>query len=243
VRKLLGVWIVVVVAAGVLTALAREPAATTFEAEGPIQLVEVETDAGSVVVLGRDGDGATIRRRASRLPGPDLDERLEAGVLRLRAECPGWALLGCRASYQVEVAAGVQVRAVSRAGSVRVDGITGPVRAESDAGNVRLAGLSGTAFARTDAGRITGERLASAALDAGSGAGGVRLEFSRPPDVVVVETGAGSIDVALPAGRYRVSAESGTGGVDVSITVDPSAAATVTARSGAGDVRVRPATG
>jgi hypothetical protein len=74
----------------------------------------------------------------------------------------------------------------------------------------------------------------------GTGFGDVRLELLTVPDSVRVRSEYGELDITVPdAVPYRVQVDAGSGEQRVSVPTDPTSARSITASSGAGDIRVR----
>lgn len=95
-----------------------------------------------------------------------------------------------------------------------------PVRVDSGAGDVTTNGLDTPRFEAT------------------AGASTMRLDFARPPDLVVVRTGPGNVDVRVPDVGYRVEAGTGIGSRDVSVRNDRSAPRTIDVSSAVGNISI-----
>lgn len=244
-RRVLGVLIAVLGTAGVvvaaLAAFFPNEDRTTFDQAGPIRTVEVDVEAGKVEVVAVEGDVARVTRTRRYLQGaPTVREGMVAGVFRLEAKCRRFVTAGCNVDHRVEVPAGVSLRVRSDRGSVWVSGVKGMVEVDAGAGDVRLSGTRGPVRVDTSAGRVEGDDLVALYLDATTDAGPIRLSFVEPAGRVGLKTGAGNIDVALPAapGGYRVAAEAGAGKVDVAVEQNPGGNRAVIANSGAGNIRI-----
>ena len=231
--------LVVLVVLVVLAALAlrrRDNETLTFP--GPITGLDVRLPAGGLRVQGSTDDAATITREVRwLLRKPRLEEVVEDGVIRLRAE--GSPLTSGIAEYTVRLPAAASVTAWSSAGQIVVRGTTGGVDARSSAGGINLEDVGGPLKLTTSAGFIFGERLVSADVEAHTAAGGVELEFSAAPERVSIETGAGSVELCLPDDRYAVDASNEVGATDVDVTTDDAAARKVSVRTQAGSIRIR----
>ena len=246
-RKLLAVLVLLVGLAGVALAevvrsgATEDVGATTHP--GPIEGVEVQVDAGSVDVTGGPGTDATVQRTRRYLrQAPSIDETVVDRVLRLRVGCPRFVALGCQVDVRLAVPASAALRVRTRSARVSVDGMANGVDVATSAGAVRLTGTAGPVTATTSAGAIDGVDLSTGSLDVRTEAGPVRISLARPPDRVDVHTQAGGVDLALPdaEGGYQVSAAAGAGRVDVGVDRNPVSARVVTARTGAGGIRIRP---
>ena len=229
-----------VVVAGLVTFFPVEDM-STFEQAGPIRTVEVDVDVGTVEVVAADGHAARVVRTRRDLQGaPSVRQAMVHGVFRQEAECRRFVAVGCTVDHRVEVPAGVAVKVRSERGSVSVTGVSGMVEVDAGAGNVRLTGTRGPVRVDASGGRVDGDGLVALYLDATTSAGGIRLSFNEPAGRLGLKTGAGDIDVALPAapGGYRVAAEAGAGNVDVAVEQNPGGDRAVIASSGAGDIRI-----
>jgi hypothetical protein len=245
-RRLLAVLIALVGMAGVvvvaLATLFPMEDRSTFDQAGPIRVVEVDVEVGDVEIVAGQGDVARVVRTRRYLQGaPEVQERLSEGVFRLEARCRRFVAAGCSVDHRVEVPAGAAVRVRADRGSVSVAGVSGMVEVDAGAGNVRLEGTRGPVRVGTSAGRVQGDDLTAAYLDATTSAGTIRLSFAEPTGRLGLKTGAGNIDVSLPAapGGYRVAAEAGAGNVDVTVEQNPGGNRAVIATSGAGNIRIQ----
>ena len=244
--KLVGVLIAVVGGAGLLAAgLAEFPAKdrATIREPGPVRSVEVDIDVGKVAVTVGEGDGATVdRTRRYLLARPTATERLADGVLTIASDCGRPVRLGCDVEYRIQVPAGAAVRIRTQRASVSVAGVAGMVDVTTGAGAVRLGATRGPVTVTTSAGSVEGTDLVAAFLDAATGAGAIRLSMAEPPGRVGLRTGAGAIDLALPAapGGYRVDAKAGAGKVDITVPSNAGGNRAVTATSGAGAISIHP---
>lgn len=244
-RKALGALAAVFCLAGIVVAAATFAGArdrSTFTQAGSVRSVDVDVEAGRIHVVAGEGETTIHRTRRYLFGAPTVEETLVDGVLRVRAECGTPIELRCAVDYRLEVPAGISLRVRTDRGSVTVEGITGTVDVETGAGGVRLAGTRGPLQLQTSAGSIEGDDVVAGFVDAGTDAGRIRLSLAEPSGRVDLRTDAGSIDLALPLapGGYRVTTETRAGDVEVSVDEDPEAGRAVTARTGAGDIRVRP---
>lgn len=245
IRRLLAVLILVVGLAAV--ALAALSSSLTTEDRGstthpgPIRSVEVDIDAGRVDVVGTTSGEAKVDRVRHYLHGaPTISETVSDGVLRLRTRCPTFVALQCRVDVRLEVPVGATVRVRTDQGDVGIEGMTNGVDVTTSAGAVRLTRSAGAVKVATSAGSIEGVDLTSPSIDASTDAGRIRMSLAEPAARVDLRTSAGSIDLALPAapGGYRVAADTGAGKKDVTVAQDPTSARAVTARTGAGSIRI-----
>lgn len=246
-RRPLVVLIALVGSAGVvvavLVAFFLEKDRTTLSQPGPVRSVEIDVEVGRVEVVPAGGQEATITRTRRYLVGaPETSESLVEGVLLIQARCEALIAAGCSVDYRVEAPAGVPVRVRTERGSVSVTDMTGPVDVDAGAGNVRLTRTRGPLKVDTSAGNVEGVDIVAQFLDVTTGAGRIRLAVAEPPGRLGLTTGAGNIDVSLPAteGGYRVAADAGAGKADVSVEQNEGGSRAVTATTGGGNIRVHP---
>lgn len=250
-----GVWIVLAIAtaaavvlpAGVYacgTAIRRTSQSTeTFRR--PITEIEIDSGAARVSVgPGAAGRVRLVTRLSWALHTPKV-ERIWAGeLLLIRFVCEGgeWAYPGleCGADIDVQVPAGVRVRARTDSGRLRVRGVHGDLRLEARSGAVHLADVSGRIWARTASGEITGTGLSAPMVVAEAGSGRLAFGFAEPPRHVKAAAGSGSVEVVVPSGSYyRVAAEAGSGPVRISPALgDRSSARVIDASTGSGPVTI-----
>lgn len=247
IRRLVGVLIALVGTAGVVVAALAlafpEKDRTTLAQPGPVRRIEVDVEVGRVDVVPGTTDGATITRTRRALAGaPRTREALVDGLLRIEAECQSVVAVGCAVDYRLEVPAGVPIRIRTERGSVSVTDMTGMVEVDAGAGNVRLTRTSGPVKVGTSAGNVDGVDVTGQVLDATTDAGRIRLSVAEAPGRLGLKTGAGSIDVGLPAtpGGYRVATDTGAGQVDVTVEQNEGGSRTVVATTGAGNIRIHP---
>jgi hypothetical protein len=246
-RRLLVVLIALVGTAGVVVAglalFFPEKDRTTLAQPGPIRGLQVDVEVGKVeVVPGQSADATITRTRRYLLGAPEARESLVDGVLRIAADCDSPIAAGCAVDYRVEVPAGIPVRIRTERGSVSVTDMTGTVEVDAGAGNVRLTRTTGPVKVDTSAGNVEGIDVVAQFLDATTDAGRIRLAMAEPPGRLGLRTGAGHIDVGLPAtpGGYRVAPEAGAGKVDVTVEQNEGGSRTIVATTRAGNIRVHP---
>jgi len=244
-RRLVAVLVIVVGVVGLALALLSSSLTTEDKGStthsGPIRAVDVQIDNGRVDVVGTSDPDATVDRVRHYLHGaPTITETVADGVLRMQTKCPTFIALQCRVDLHLRVPAGASVHVRTDRGSVSVQGTSGPVDVGTSAGAVRLTATSGAVTLATSAGAIDGVDLKAPSIDATAGAGRIKLSLAEPAARVDLRTHAGSIDLALPVapGGYRVTTQKGAGKADVSVAQDPTSARAVSARTGAGSIRI-----
>ncbi|WP_018653278.1 DUF4097 family beta strand repeat-containing protein [Actinomadura flavalba] len=233
---------------GVSFGATRAEESRTYEFTQPLTRLDAETGSGHVDVVAADVRAVKVteRLRFSERRRPTTRREVSGGVLRLRHSCPSGFSIGvntCEVNYRVEVPRALAVRVRAGSGDVRLTGLTGPVDARAGSGDVRVGDLRGAATLRTGSGTVTGRNLTGGTgpYRARAGSGDVDLVFTAPPAALDVEAGSGDVRVGLPGDRpYRVATEAGSGSIDVKVTRKDSAAHTVTAKTGSGDITITP---
>ena len=185
----------------------------------PVRAVDLRNAAGSVTVhAGGPGTAISIHRRVEYHSDqkPALSQDVRDGTLTLDG-CGD-----CGIEYVLTVPASVSLTIANKAGSVSLDGMSGPLDVTAGAGEVNGTGLGSPSVKVRDS------------------AGAVDLTFSAAPTSVDVHDKAGSVHVAVPAGRYHVITKTDSSEPHVSVPDDPSAAATLTLTADAGGLTVSP---
>ncbi|MEU7995335.1 DUF4097 family beta strand repeat-containing protein [Micromonospora sp. NPDC049060] len=126
------------------------------------------------------------------------------------------------------------VRAETGSGNIQVAGAGGPVRAQTGSGNVEVDEVAAAATLRTSSGDITGHRLGGG-VDAETGSGDITVDLTTPASARV-HASSGSVDLVVPAGRYRVRSTTDGGDAELGVTDDPSATLVLDLSTGSGDI-------
>ena len=136
----------------------------------------------------------------------------------------GTAVSGNSGSGDVVVQGVAEVDIELGSGNVQVRDISGPVDARTGSGEVTLV-LAGPVEVESSSGSISGSSLAGP-VHLGTNSGDVMLELTRAQQVRA-STSSGDVDLAVPAGRYRVDAgDDGRDGderADIEVVDDPDA--------------------
>ncbi len=214
---------------------------TTYDPAG-LSTLDVAIDSGSLTVVGTDRDDITVTARISDgLRATSVTRQVEGDRLVLRGGCSAFFSTFCDVSYTVEMPASMAVRARIDQDGIRLTGVEGDIDVHSDNGSVNITGSGpGPLMIGSDNGRVTAVDLRSAEVDARSDNGDVTLAFRRNPRAVRATSDNGSVAVAVPddGTSYAVSTGTDHGSSSVAVRTDPDAAATISARSGHGDVQV-----
>jgi hypothetical protein len=192
----------------------------------PVAALAVTSWAGDVVVTASERDSIrvvqTLRWRGSDNGRPRAEHTVSHERLQLLGTCAVHRD-GCAVDYRIEVPRNLRVSIQTQTGDLAVHGVAGELVAVTGAGDIRADGLSAP----------------RAQVD--SGAGDVDLAFLAAPQQVGIDTDSGDVTLRLPAGPYQVTARAEGGDRIVEVGADAAATRSVTARSGAGDVRLLPA--
>jgi hypothetical protein len=199
----------------------------------------LDLERGSVEVTEQDRDEVYIRAEArgwgAHLVSFQLDRK--GDDLELEADIDSWLALlfpGTRTQVHVEVPPDYSVDIRTRAGRVRVEGISGGVTVSTSAGSIRLRRIAGSARLQTTAGSIRVEELegnlraqtTSGAIRAADVAGWVEARAETGAvDLVEVD---GPVEARTTTGRIRVgfvdepegTLETGTGSIEVGFPED-----------------------
>jgi hypothetical protein len=186
---------------------------TALTVDGKAAVVTVEGGEGPVTVT-------EIYRYADDRPG--TSHRLDGATLRLSDTGCQNDEGRCDVEFRVRVPSTTTVTVTTRAGAVKVNGLTG---------NVTVT---------TDAGVVEANRLAGDEVTVTTQAGATSLEFVEPPTSVKVSTQLGAVDVRLPSGTaYAVDVATGVGASDVSVQRDAASAHRIQIKTEVGAVKVK----
>ncbi|ADB48696.1 DUF4097 family beta strand repeat-containing protein [Conexibacter woesei] len=239
--RLVAVVVLALVAASgfVLAARVRTVGDTTALHTLPApERLTIDDEEGDVAVVAEARDDVLVETR-SRWTGARPAARVAAGgdVLRLTGRCDrldvrlvasrDWRWGSeCAVSYRVRVPVGLDVRVSTGTGDVRLVGLAGAIDAEAHDGDVTAVGL----------------RSPHVTLRA-TGAGAIRARFAAVPGAVDARAEGGAVRLALPPGRYHLSADAPRGRtwIGAGIDADPAGRSTVGASAGDGDVTVEAA--
>jgi hypothetical protein len=224
--------------------LAHEVRTERFsEPAAELTRIEVDNAAGSVRIVGTDGDAVDVEAEVSDgLRETGFSREVVGSTLRLRGTCPVLGSMWCRVSYRIELPRHLDIDIDTDNDRVDVRNVDGDIVIDSDNGRVELADVSGTVVVRGNNGRIVGSDLTSADVDASTDNGGIELEFSDAPDRVRANGNNGSIDIVVPEIEpgYDVIAETDNGRLDLDqINDNPDSPHTITVETDNGGITVR----
>ena len=108
------------------------------------------------------------------------------------------------------------------------------------AGSLDVDGEFGTLDLEVNAGRADLEIADVATADLDVSAGGLKAVFTGDaPEDVAIDVSAGSLDLAVPSGAYRVASDVSAGGLDNRLETSSQASRLITVSLSAGDVTLR----
>lgn len=200
--------------------------------------LDVTNFAGTITI--RAGESNTVRvvatkwaSRSSALDRVTVSMSNDAGRITVRTRKAD--NLG-NAHVELEIVAppGTELKLVTGAGTINLRGITGSIDAKTGAGTIEVAGAAGPVLLGTGAGAIQYQGTPAGYCSFETGAGEIRLRLPADPDV--------RLDLSLNIGTIDV-------GYDVDGSVSPrevtgvigdGSQATIYARTGVGQIAVRP---
>jgi hypothetical protein len=130
----------------------------------------------------------------------------------------------------------------SGGGPVRATGISGHLIVSSSAGTVVVDGLTGPLDADTGGGALLASGVDTATATVVTGGGEARIGFTAAPDAVFVSTDGGRVALTVPGGPYALTANTYGGSEAVRIVTDPAASRSITVTTGGGPLRIEPPT-
>lgn len=200
----------------------HNPPAKTFTVSARVTTLIINGGAGGITVTGSGRHTIAVSQQSSYSKTPPAATRaLSGGTLTLSYTCP--SQLVCGVTYDIQVPRGVAVRAVTRAGTITLTSLAGPVSAQ------------------TTAGLITASGLASASAELKSNAGGINASFTTAPGSVRASTNVGPISLSVPgSAAYKIDTHTVVG--TSSVTVPRSAASphVISASSDLGSITIGP---
>ncbi|MGF1426029.1 DUF4097 family beta strand repeat-containing protein [Kitasatospora sp. LaBMicrA B282] len=157
-------------------------------------------------------------------------------TLRISARCPqvlGITEPSCSVGLDIDAPPSTAVTVKSTSGDTTIHDLSGSLNLHTNSGSIELDGVSGRVNAQLSSGSLTGQRLASSAVQAVTTSGSVDLQFAAAPRTLALTCTSGSLNAGLPPGsQYRVNVF-GPADVDPQLN-DPGAANSITASCGSG---------
>jgi hypothetical protein len=240
----IGVVVLLIGGLSLVSMLLRSSESETLQFADAVTAVQIDADAGSIDIVGTDGEGAevTVTREWGLGGRPAVDAEVVNGTLRLRGDCSNrwrsWWIGTCSTAFVVSAPRGVSVVVSTEAGSVDVRDVDSGADVTTSAGSITLTGVSGPVALRTSAGSIEAE-VASTQVDAVTSAGSVTITDTVVPDSIVARSSAGAVEVTVPDEVYRVEATTSAGNQTVDVATSPDSSRLISVTSSAGNVTVR----
>jgi hypothetical protein len=196
--------------------------AKTFTVTGHVTTLVINGGAGTIDVTGTNRGTILVSQQSSysKTP-PAATHRLSGTTLTLSYTCT--AQLVCGVSYVVQVPRSMAVRAVTRAGSITLTSLAGPVTAQTDAGLITTTGLG------------------SPTADLKSNAGGIDATFSAAPGSLHASTNVGPITLNVPgSASYKIDTHTFVGSSTVTVRKNAASPHVITASSDLGSITISP---
>lgn len=212
----------------------------TFTVNGPVRLELADGSGNSRISAGSSGVveihaqfrvHAWSRRNAQRRleeiqENPPVSQ--DGDLIRVGDRDWRWNSMGASYDYTIAVPADAEVRAVTGSGSLRVDGVQGPVNFVVGSGSISATGVGGDTQAIVGSGDVRLTDMGGE-IDVTAGSGSVYID--RAKGEIRARAGSGRISVREPGDS--VVAQAGSGGIDVT-----RATADLRLRTGSGEIRV-----
>lgn len=217
-----------------------------------IKEIVVAPGAGDVTVTTSDTQQVDIRR-VVRYSGdePDTTYQVNGAVLQIDTECGRF----CTVDYEIVAPKGVAIRGELGSGDLSLSGVStvdlktgsgnvgiteasGAVKVQAGSGDIVIADVTGDMEARTGSGNIDARGLSGDMNIARTGSGDVTLSLNES-GAVRTHTGSGNVDLAVPAGSYRVDARTGSGERTLGVASSPTGKFLLDLETGSGDITVR----
>jgi hypothetical protein len=196
--------------------------AKTFTVTARVTTLVINGGAGTIDVTGSNRGTILVSQQSSysKTP-PAATHRLSGTTLTLSYTCT--AQLVCGVSYVVQVPRSISVRAVTRAGSITLTSLAGPVTAQTNAGLITTTGLG------------------SPTADLKSNAGGIDATFSAAPGSLHASTNVGPITLNVPRSvSYKIDTHTYVGSSTVTVRKNAASPHTITASSDLGSITISP---
>jgi Putative adhesin len=205
---------------------------------GSFTSVVVSTNNGPVTVTGGTAKSAAVTATPSyRGAAPMISYLIADRALTVRATRPQER--DCQVALQLQVPAGVSVRAATDLGTVRLTGLTSGAPADSQLGSIYLSRVTGLVRAQTELGQISATGLTAYRATLTTAQGSVDAAFVVASELVTASSQLGSVTLHLPGNSsYAVTASADLGSTSVTVPRSSSSRHVVKAHSGLGSVTV-----
>lgn len=220
------------------------------------QTLKLTSPSGGITITQGDGAEVVVRavKRATR--GAKIEDigfivrRSDAGMVVCAVyedddECEmdntgsrrgrnGWnGRNRASASFEVELPAGILVKAMTGSGNIAITGAGSEVEVASGSGDVRITNSTGRVRSSTGSGNTTIQG-AGGPVNASTGSGDVIVSTSSGP--VSASTGSGNISVSMSRMEEAAAMKFSTGSGDITLAVPTSFGAEFEATTGSGDI-------
>jgi len=175
-----------------------------------VRIVELEVEAGTLLIVGdRDGSAGSLRAEfrgpgQATLEGLELTHSVEGERLRIVSRTSRSRGL---IDIELRLPAGVELRIDDGSGSIRVDGIDGRVSIEDGSGSIAVSDLGSDLRVRDGSGSVSVDRV-SGTVHVEDGSGSIRVTSTGGS--VEIHDGSGSISVTGAGGDVTVRDDSGS---------------------------------
>jgi hypothetical protein len=190
-----------------------------YDLPSSVHAVKIASDVATVRVTASHG-ASKIHVVERSIGDASSGHNVAGSTAAVTSHCPeGITFSDCHMDYQLTMPANIALDVNGAAGEVVLQG--GPTNAHI----------------HTTAGEVSGTGLGGGSYTISADAGKVDLAFTSAPTLVKVTTGAGEINVTVPANAsYRVKASSDFGDDDVKVPNDGSARNVIELHADAGSI-------
>lgn len=203
--------------------------------------ITVRTSGDVTVEVGSGTQIAVTYTEHYELKKPTVTSSTSASGLQLSASCAG-GLFGnnCSINYLLTVPASAAVNLHSGDGDITLTGTSGAASLDTGDGDISFDDVTGTVVAQSGDGDVTGTEVRSTNVQTSTGDGDTRIDWAVAPTTVVATSGDGNIHLVLPqgSGPYQTSTRTGDGNIHDNVVRDSTAASSITASSGDGDISI-----
>ncbi len=166
---------------------------------------------------------------------PQVTTATSGTTTTVSASCSG----NCDLHLKITVPAALAVRVQSGAAAILADGLNGALEMHTDAGAITVRHPHGDLSLHSGAGGISLTDAASPKADISTSDGGVDAAFTGTPGAVTIATGAGGVDLRVPAdGGYRITTHSTGSTPQVDLQNSDGAAHTLSVRTADGGIHI-----
>lgn len=212
-------------------------------------ITRLTIDVGRGDATVRFGDVADATMSVTGQGGGDWTMRRDGDVLRVdRPSAPfGWWIAGwfgtdprMTLTLPRELEGELAGDLTLDAGSLTAEGRFDTLSSTVNAGSLTVDGGATTVTARLSAGSATLRLDDVTTADLSLSAGDLNATIGgAQPDLVRLDVSAGSMDVAVPSGRYDLSKDTSAGTMDARIQTDPSSSHRIRSTLSAGSITLR----